>query len=111
MSNFQVTETSERKSRRPRVVLGVTGSVAAVKSPLVALNISNELDAEVIVLLTTAGQMFWTKANTYDPCSWTEFLKRSRRCGNKVNFLPTENEITVYGKTRRLLYVLCYNVW
>lgn len=111
MSNIQVAETSQRNTRRYRVILGVTGSVAAVKSPLVALNILKELDAEVIVLLTTAGQTFWTRANTYDPCSWTEFLKRSRQPGTEVNFPPTDNEITVYGKTRKMLQVPSYFVW
>jgi len=73
MSNFSrttVPETSQRITRRHRVILGVTGSVAAVKSPLVALDILKEVDAEVIVLLTTSGHMFWTKAKAYDPCSY-----------------------------------------
>lgn len=99
MSNFSrttVPETSQRITRRYRVILGVTGSVAAVKSPLVALDILKEVDAEVIVLLTTSGHMFWTKAKAYDPCSWAEFLKHKRKLGTEVNFPPPENEITVY---------------
>jgi hypothetical protein len=102
MSNFSrstVPEASQRNSRRYRVILGVTGSVAAVKSPLVALDILKAIDAEVIVLLTTSGQMFWMKAKTYDPCSWAEFLKHKSKIGTELNFPPTENEITVYGET------------
>ncbi len=91
--------------RRRRVLVGVTGSVAAVKSPLVALKISTELDAEVIVLLTRAGQTFWTKAETYDPCSWNEFLKRSKQRSNEVNF-PPEREIVVYGEMRNVSIAL-----
>ena len=81
--------------RRSRVLVGVTGSVAAVKSPLVALKISRELNADVIILLTRAGKTFWTKAPTYDPITWEEFEKR-KKLSDKEGSLFSD-KIAVHG--------------
>ena len=56
--------------RRPRILLGVTGSVAAVKAPELALKLVNELNAQVKVLLTQGGDNFWHKTRDYDPKNW-----------------------------------------
>ena len=63
--------------RRPRILLGVTGSVAAVKGPKLALRLANELKADVKVVLTrTVEQYFWKEGravSSYDGDSWREF--------------------------------------
>ena len=71
-----------RKDNYPRrILLGVTGSVAAVKAPEIALRLSREFDAQVRILLTSGGQNFWDKAHEYDPRSW-EQLQRSLNKGD-----------------------------
>mmetsp|Transcript_24744 Transcript_24744/g.36293 ORF Transcript_24744/g.36293 Transcript_24744/m.36293 type:complete len:276 (+) Transcript_24744:72-899(+) len=65
----------EYKTRRTRVLLGITGSVAAVKGPEIAVRLSKEVGADVRVLLTRAGENFWNKAKEYDPVSWQQFTK------------------------------------
>mmetsp|Transcript_47616 Transcript_47616/g.70894 ORF Transcript_47616/g.70894 Transcript_47616/m.70894 type:complete len:226 (-) Transcript_47616:1096-1773(-) len=61
---------SEGSPRSPRLLLGVTGSVAAVKSPEIAVRLHKELRCDVIVLLTRGGENFWNKAKDYDPKNW-----------------------------------------
>ena len=65
-------------NRRPRILLGVTGSVAAVKVPKLALRLANEVKADVKVVLTrTVEQYFWKDGravSTYDGESWREIL-------------------------------------
>jgi len=56
--------------RRPRILFGVTGSVAAVKAPEIALKLVKHLDAEVKIILTKGGDNFWNKAKDYDPLNW-----------------------------------------
>ena len=52
-------------------MLGVTGSVAAVKSPEIAVRLANSsLHAQVKVLLSSGGQNFWDKAIDYDTDNW-----------------------------------------
>jgi len=66
-------------NRRPRILLGITGSIAAVKGPSLALRLSNELKADVKVVLTrTVEHYFWKEgkavSNYRDGESWREFL-------------------------------------
>lgn len=67
-----------RYNRRPRILLGITGSVAAVKGPKLALRLANELKAHVKVILTrTVEQYFWKEGKavpSYDADSWNEFI-------------------------------------
>lgn len=58
-------------------MLGVSGSVAAVKAPEIAVNIIEKLqlerkenDVKVRVLLTKGGTFFWKKSYEYNPHSW-----------------------------------------
>jgi hypothetical protein len=74
-----------RRRRRPRILLGVTGSVAAVKAPELAVRLhmmefphddddaANQDDGrpDIRVLLTKGGENFWNKARTYDSFHWT----------------------------------------
>ena len=63
--------------RRPHILLGVTGSIAAVKGPRLALRLANELKANVKVVLTrTVEQYFWKEGRavpTYDRENWIDF--------------------------------------
>ena len=63
--------------RRPRIILGVTGSIAAVKGPRLALRLANELKADVkVVLSRTVEQYFWKEGravHAYDEECWTDF--------------------------------------
>lgn len=74
MSSSRAESSDHRRSnkRRPRILLGVTGSVAAVKGPELACKLARE-GHDVCVLLTRGGENFWTKAGEYDPQSWEEF--------------------------------------
>lgn len=60
---------------RHRVLLGVTGSVAAVKSPEIAVRLVRE-HHDVCVLLTAGGLNFWNKAQEYNPTYWQEMNKK-----------------------------------
>jgi phosphopantothenoylcysteine synthetase/decarboxylase len=55
--------------------LGVTGSVAAVKSPEIAVRLVRE-HHDVCVLLTAGGLNFWNKAQEYNPTYWQEMNKK-----------------------------------
>jgi len=63
--------------RRPRILLGITGSVAAVKGPRLALRLADEVKADVKVVLTrTVEHYFWKEGravSSYDSESWKEF--------------------------------------
>ena len=76
-SNNQCCRDDRRYNRRPRILLGITGSVAAVKGPKLALRLANEVKANVKVVLTrTVEQYFWKEGKavpSYDADSWNEF--------------------------------------
>lgn len=58
--------------RRPRILLGISGSVAAVKGPELALRLYNELDADVIIVLTRTGEHFWYQSEKYNESIYRE---------------------------------------
>lgn len=60
---------------RRNVLVGVTGSVAAVKGPEICLQLL-ELNYKVKVLLTQGGAHFWKKAEEYDPTSWNALQEK-----------------------------------
>ena len=77
-SNNQCCRDDDRRyNRRPRILLGITGSVAAVKGPKLASRLANEVKAHVKVILTrTVEQYFWKEGKavpSYDADSWNEF--------------------------------------
>jgi len=65
------------RNRRPRVLLGITGSIAAVKGPRLALMLSESVKAHVKVVLTrTVEHYFWKNGGVienYDTTVWAEF--------------------------------------
>lgn len=85
--------TLDCKRRRPRVLLGVTGSVAAVKSPELAVRLTRDLNADVRVLLTAGGSNFWTKAQAYDQIHWNELQKLLRQDASQ----ETEGKIHIHS--------------
>lgn len=60
--------------QRPNVLLAVTGSVAAVKGPEIAVELVKRFNSNVRVLLTRGGSNFWEKANGYDSKHWAEMM-------------------------------------
>ena len=66
---------NDGNKRRPRVLLGITGSVAAVKGPELAVRLLREVNVDVRVLLTSGGFNFWNKARDYDQLYWSELEK------------------------------------
>jgi len=58
--------THPTTQRRPRILLGISGSVAAVKGPELALRLYNELGADVIIVLTRTGERFWQLSEKYN---------------------------------------------
>ena len=84
--------------RRPRILLGITGSVAAVKGPQLASKLAHE-GSDVCVLLTRGGENFWTKAAEYDPQSWEEFnaqIKNEVIDGDMANAVSPAGTITIH---------------
>lgn len=57
---------------RPNILLAITGSVAAIKGPELAVKLVN-FGANVRVLLTKGGHNFWTKAEAYNQVHWDKF--------------------------------------
>ena len=69
-SDRKCHQQSVRRRRRPRILLGVTGSVAAVKAPEIAVRLSREVKADVRVLLSRGGRNFWDKSGDYNEKFW-----------------------------------------
>jgi Flavoprotein len=55
-----------------KILLGVTGSVAAVKTPEIICKLMDKFGPNVYikVVLTRGGKYFWDKAPTYDAVHW-----------------------------------------
>lgn len=101
--------------RKRRILLGVSGSVAAIKGPELAIQLSKELDAHVAILLTHAGNNFWCKAQEYNPRLWEECnstmreehdtlitreWKKDARSSIQNSLLP---ELPINSESRRVL--------
>ena len=90
---------NDGKRRRPRVLLGITGSVAAVKGPELAVRLAREVDVDVRVLLTGGGFNFWNKAREYDPLYWGELEKH---ISSDTEFLA-EGKIVIHSECAHCL--------
>ena len=75
MSETTTSITSTTQRRRPNILVGVTGSVAAIKAPELAVRLVEELDANVKVLLSKGGENFWSKAADYNPIHWKRLVQ------------------------------------
>ncbi|KAE8910576.1 hypothetical protein PF005_g576 [Phytophthora fragariae] len=67
-------------SRRPRVLLCASGSVATVKVPEIAVHLSRT--AEVRVVLTKSADFFLQRAKDYDAKTWAEFNAATQLTGD-----------------------------
>ena len=56
-----------------RILLGVTGSVAAVKAPEIALRLVTQEGWAVKILLTKGGRHFWDQSKNYNLDVWKKF--------------------------------------
>ena len=79
-SSSTCEDVVDNSSHRPlHVLLGVTGSVAAVKSPEIAVQLVRQKSFPsgiiVKVLLTQGGRTFWNQALQYNAVAWDEFEK------------------------------------
>eukprot|EP00934_Nitzschia_sp_Nitz4_P001973 Nitzschia sp. Nitz4//scaffold12_size214221//84508//85179//NITZ4_001498-RA/size214221-processed-gene-0.155-mRNA-1//-1//CDS//3329535014//1973//frame0 len=63
----------------PNILLAVTGSVAAVKAPEIAVKLAIESKANVRVLLSQGGSHFWNLAATYDAQSWERWQQLAKQ--------------------------------
>lgn len=96
-------DMNDGKRRRPRVLLGITGSVAAVKGPELAVRLKRELDVDVRVLLTGGGFNFWNKAREYDPLYWGELEKH---ISSDTEF-PLDGKIVIHSECAHC-WLACY---
>ena len=107
---------SPHNNRRPRIILGITGSIAAVKGPRLALRLANELKADVKVVLTrTVEQYFWKEGRavaTYDRESWMDFERAvasssSFTIASRIQDDENENEHSDWRSTAGSISVHC----
>lgn len=57
------------------ILLAVTGSVAAIKCPEIAVRLVRECGCNVKVLLSQGGKNFWEKSRGYNEHYWDELMK------------------------------------
>jgi Flavoprotein len=106
---------SSLRSRHPlsirpfRVLLGITGSVAAVKGPELILQLMDELSddndnddattssVEARVVLTRGGSNFWNCAHEYDPISWRRLQERLNASNRDNEATTGSGSVLVYG--------------
>lgn len=84
-----------QESSTKRILLGVTGSVAAVKAPEIALRmLVGQPGWAVKILLTQGGRHFWDQSKTYNPDAWNKFeallAEESKKAG--------ESRLVIIGK-------------
>eukprot|EP00591_Stephanopyxis_turris_P010889 CAMPEP_0195508842 /NCGR_PEP_ID=MMETSP0794_2-20130614/1946_1 /TAXON_ID=515487 /ORGANISM="Stephanopyxis turris, Strain CCMP 815" /LENGTH=247 /DNA_ID=CAMNT_0040635913 /DNA_START=48 /DNA_END=791 /DNA_ORIENTATION=+ len=81
-----MTSSGTNNNRKPNILLGITGSVAAVKGPELAVRLSQECHhANVRILLTRGGENFWCKAKDYDSNHWLRFESLVQKKEDEAN--------------------------
>jgi hypothetical protein len=87
-----------RHGARPRVLLGVAGSVAAVKGPSLALQLE-AAGYDVRVVLTSRGEHFWKLTASYDAESWAAIgaAPGAHTQGLKPEFVKALKTVTTPG--------------
>ena len=73
---------SPSTNHRPKVLIGITGSVAAIKGPELAVRLATELNANVRILLTNGGANFWTKSKAYNEKMWNKMTDLCQKEGH-----------------------------
>lgn len=95
-SEWNTMETSHpqlpshhRLCRRPRIILGVSGSVAAIKAPELAVQIVSDSyyggGCELQIVLTKSGEYFWDRAAEYNPRAWKQFQQLQKQQPTESN--------------------------
>ena len=70
------SDLKEAHQHTPKnILLAVTGSVAAIKCPEIAVRLVRELNANVKVLLSQGGKNFWDKSKGYNQKYWNLLLE------------------------------------
>jgi len=89
-------KATNKDCRQYNILLGVTGSVAAVKAPEIALSLYRDLsarrkalDIRVRILLSAGGKNFWQKAKEYNETVWKD-----------LQHYLQDGSIRIHGKTR-----------
>ena len=90
--------------RRSRILFAVTGSVAAVKGPEIAVRLVNELDLDVRILLTRGGENFWSKAKDYNKKYWDLLQELLLSSENKTVDDDQDSRISMCCKHNYLQY-------
>lgn len=80
---------------KKKIILGITGSVAAIKGPELATRLSKELDAHILILLTNGGQNFWDKAQSYNPEAWYLFSELVEPFDTSLNFTQEKSKLQI----------------
>lgn len=83
------------------ILLGVTGSVAAIKVPEIICQLIDTFGAQAIikVVLTQGGKSFWEKASTYDGIHWLEIQTYISHEQDKAEVDATKPQVQVYEST------------
>ena len=61
---------NKSQNNNNNILLGITGSVAAIKGPEIAIRLKLELGLNVRILLTKGGEYFWNKSKDYNSYYW-----------------------------------------
>ena len=83
------TDNRSKAGSRLNIILGISGSVAAVKGPELALKLSEAADVKIV--MTQRGKYFWNLAETYDRETYNTFIKRK-----DINVYEDKDEWDVY---------------
>lgn len=110
---------------RPNIILGITGSIAAVKGPELALLLHTNLSANAIIVTTKTGQYFWDNcAQQCNPTSYSNIQEKlmfgkdilhntmqnegnGYRITNSESFISELNEHTKH----KILFFTCQDEW
>mmetsp|Transcript_18675 Transcript_18675/g.26305 ORF Transcript_18675/g.26305 Transcript_18675/m.26305 type:complete len:296 (-) Transcript_18675:419-1306(-) len=103
---------NSNENRHLRVLLGITGSVAAVKAPELAVLLSSCSDDQLVdvkVILTRGAKKFWNEAQNYDSRSWKSFCERlfTGTIDANESILNQEQDITVGYKKEQEIHKTC----
>ena len=90
-------QTTPQCRRRPRVILGLTGSVATVKWPTLLLELKSF--ADVAIVATARGLDFARLARDYDPAAWAALA--SSATASVTPFLTDDAEWADYAAVGR----------
>ena len=79
-------------ARKPKILLAVTGSVAGIKGPELAVRIHQDCNATVRVLLTKGGKKFWDKAKDYNRHYWDAMIELSAGDDGPISVVGASDE-------------------